>query len=46
MRPRLEFLYDPVRHPDRFTTPPELELVSIGEEPGGVPYIVYRFKSQ
>ncbi|HBG08130.1 MAG: hypothetical protein A2075_09450 [Geobacteraceae bacterium GWC2_58_44] len=47
MRPQLEFLYGPILDPDRpFTPPPELELVSLSQEPGGSPYIVYRFKSR
>ncbi|HBC76533.1 MAG TPA: hypothetical protein DC017_17110 [Candidatus Wallbacteria bacterium] len=44
-RPQLEFLYGPILEPDRpFTPPPELELISVNQEPGGRPYIVYRFK--
>ena len=44
MRPQLEFLYGPILEPGRpFTPPPELELVSLSQEPGGLPYIVYRF---
>jgi 4-amino-4-deoxy-L-arabinose transferase-like glycosyltransferase len=45
MRPRLEFLYGPILDPGRpFTPPPELELVDVAQEPGGLPYLVYRFK--
>jgi len=45
MRPGLEFLYGPVIAPGRpFSPPPELELVEVAQEPGGLPYLVYRFK--
>jgi 4-amino-4-deoxy-L-arabinose transferase-like glycosyltransferase len=44
MRPQLEFLYGPILDPGRkFTPPPELELVTVDQQPGGLPYIVYRF---
>ena len=47
LRPQLEFLYGPLINPGRpFSPPPELELVAVSQEPGGVPYIVYRFKSR
>lgn len=42
MRPQLEFLYGPILDPGRpFTPPPELELITVAQEPGGVPYLVY-----
>jgi len=41
MRPQLEFLYGPILDP---TPPPELELLTVAQEPGGVPYLVYRVK--
>jgi hypothetical protein len=45
MRPQLEFLFAPLLAPNRpFTPPPELELVLVNQEPGGLPYIVYRFR--
>lgn len=45
VRPQLEFLYDPILHPERpFSPPPELELVAVSQEPGGLPYLVFRFK--
>ena len=45
MRPQLEFLYDPIFEPGKpFTPPPELELIEVAQEPGGVPYLVYRVK--
>jgi 4-amino-4-deoxy-L-arabinose transferase-like glycosyltransferase len=45
LRPQLEFLYDPLLYPGRpFSPPPELELVSVVQEPGGLPYILYRIK--
>lgn len=44
MRPQLEFLYGPLRQVKDFTPPPELELVHVGQEPGGLPYLVYRFR--
>jgi 4-amino-4-deoxy-L-arabinose transferase-like glycosyltransferase len=45
IRPQLEFLYGPLLNPEQqFTPPPELELISVAQEPGGMPYIVYRFK--
>jgi len=47
MRPQLEFLFTPILAPGvPFTPPPELELVTVGQEPGGLPYIVYRFKAR
>ena len=46
MRPQLEFLFGPIINPGRpFTPPPELELVAVSQEPGGLPYIVYRIKA-
>lgn len=46
MRPQLEFLFGPIIDPGRpFTPPPELELVAVSQEPGGLPYIVYRIKA-
>lgn len=46
MRPQLEFLYAPIIDPARpFNPPPELELVRVDQEPGGLPYIIYRIKS-
>lgn len=45
MRPQLEFLYGPLIDPGRpFTPPPELELIAVDQLPGGLPYIVYRFR--
>ncbi|HEY5514197.1 MAG TPA: glycosyl transferase family 39, partial [Geomonas sp.] len=45
MRPQLEFLYGPLTDPGRpFTPPPELELIAVDQLPGGLPYIVYRFR--
>ena len=45
MRPQLEFLFTPVLDPGvLFTPPPELELVAVRQEPGGLPYLVYRFR--
>jgi len=45
MRPQLEFLFTPILDPGvPFTPPPELELVAVAQEPGGLPYIVYRFR--
>ncbi len=44
MRPQLESLYGPLINPGgQFTPPPGLELVHLGQEPGGLPYLVYRF---
>lgn len=45
LRPQMEFLGAPILHPERpFAPPPELEIVSVVHEPGGIPYILYRFK--
>lgn len=45
VRPQLELLYGPILDPgQRFTPPPELELVHVGQEPGGLPYIIYRIR--
>lgn len=45
MRPQLEFLYMPLLQPqNKFAPPPELDLVYVGQEPGGLPYLVYRFR--
>jgi hypothetical protein len=45
LRPQLEFLYGPILDPGRpFTPPPELELVAVDQLPGGLPYILYRFR--
>lgn len=47
MRPQLEILYQPILNPDREASPPPgFELVYIGQEPGGLPYIIYRFVRQ
>jgi len=44
MRPQLEALYAPLLEPGKPYTPPfGMELVYVGQEPGGLPYIVYRF---
>ncbi|HEY5973140.1 MAG TPA: glycosyl transferase family 39, partial [Geobacteraceae bacterium] len=46
-RPQLEPLFDPALKPGvPFTPPPGLRLVFQGEEPGGLPYLVYEFTSQ
>jgi hypothetical protein len=43
MRPQLEYLFTPLIQPGaRFIPPTGMEIVHIGEEPGGLPYIVYR----
>jgi hypothetical protein len=45
MRPQLEGLYAPLINPGgQFAPPPGLELVYTGREPGGLPYMVYRFR--
>ncbi len=45
LRPQWEFLCTPLLEPERpFTPPPELELVHAGQEPGGLPYLLYRFR--
>jgi len=45
MRPQFEFLMDPVNNPSRpRPLPPELELVGVDQFPGGIPYLVYRFR--
>jgi 4-amino-4-deoxy-L-arabinose transferase-like glycosyltransferase len=45
MRPQLEFIYTPIIDPGRsFVPPPELELVAVDQLPGGLPYILYRFR--
>lgn len=46
MRPQLAELYRPILNPfEPFVAPPELKLVYKGEEPGGLPYLVYQFVS-
>ena len=46
-RPQLRFLFSPVLEPqEKFIPPPELDLVYVGNEPGGLPYIVYRIKGE
>lgn len=43
MRPQLEFLFQPVLSPETpFTPPAGLQLAYTGQEPGGLPYLVYR----
>jgi 4-amino-4-deoxy-L-arabinose transferase-like glycosyltransferase len=45
MRPQLEYLFTPLTNPGiRFLPPDGMEIVHIGEEPGGLPYIVYHLK--
>ncbi len=45
IRPPLQFLFAPLLEPERqFTPPPELELVHIGQEPGGASFLIYRFR--
>lgn len=45
MRPQLEYLFIPLTNPGtRFLPPTGMEIVHIGEEPGGLPYIIYRLK--
>lgn len=45
MRPQLEYLFTPLTQPGApFLPPSGMEIVHIGEEPGGLPYIVYRLK--
>lgn len=45
MRPQLAELYNPLNNPtERFTPPFNMELVYLGQEPGGLPYLVYRFR--
>ena len=40
-------LFDPALNPEvPFTPPPGLRLFFKGEEPGGLPYLVYEFTSQ
>ncbi len=39
--PELDYYLDPGM---QFSVPPEVELVAAGQEPGGLPYLVYRFK--
>jgi len=44
MRPQLEALYGPIIYPGApFVSPPEFKLIYRGEEPGGLPYLVYQF---
>ncbi len=44
MRPQLEPLFGPLINPGApFVPPPEFRLVYMGEEAGGLPYIVYQF---
>lgn len=44
MRPQLEILYQPLLDPGKNYVPPAgMELVFTGQEPGGLPYLVYRF---
>lgn len=44
-RPQLSSLYGPILAPGApFTPPAGLELVYSGQEPGGLPYLVYRIK--
>ena len=45
-RPQLEVLYTPLFEPEKeFVPPPGIELLYKGQEPGGIPYLVYRLKS-
>ncbi|EHP85928.1 glycosyl transferase family 39 [Geobacter metallireducens RCH3] len=47
MRPQLEILYQPLFGTGGNAPPlPGIEAVYIGQEPGGLPYIVYRFVRQ
>ncbi len=47
MRPQLEILYQPLFGTGGSAPPlPGVEAVYIGQEPGGLPYIVYRFVRQ
>lgn len=47
MRPQLEILYQPLFGANGNAPPlPGIEQVYIGQEPGGLPYIVYRFVRQ
>jgi hypothetical protein len=42
MRPQMEVLFAPLMNPGvPFTPPPGLKLIYVGEEPGGLPYLVY-----
>ncbi|BDV41768.1 hypothetical protein GURASL_06910 [Geotalea uraniireducens] len=44
-RPQLESLFAPLFNAGRPSfQPPSLELVYLGQEPGGLPYLVYRFR--
>jgi hypothetical protein len=46
MRPQLEFLFQPVANPAaQFVPPAGLKLVYTGQEPGGLPYLVYSIPS-
>jgi hypothetical protein len=45
MRPQLEYLFSPLTNPGVPYSPPAgMDIVYVGEEPGGLPYIVYRLK--
>jgi hypothetical protein len=45
MRPQLQPLYTPLFEPRKNVSPlPAFELVYIGQEPGGLPYLLYRLK--
>ena len=45
MRPQLQSLFLPITEPNATFVPPfGLELVHIGQEPGGLPYIIYRLR--
>jgi hypothetical protein len=45
VRPQLEPLYSPLIDPQKDVPPPAgVELVYIGQEPGGLPYLLYRFR--
>jgi len=44
MRPQLAPLFGPLVNPGTpFAPPPDLQLIYAGEEPGGLPYLVYKF---
>lgn len=44
MRPAFEPLYQPLILPGSLVTVPDVELIYIGQESGGQPYLVYRLK--
>lgn len=47
MRPQLRHLFAPLENPGApFTPPAGLQLIYAGEEPGGLPYLVYRLSPE